>query len=83
MSYATPFPVAVPWEMHAPVPGWGFTPNLAGPRTIGVGETVEEAVAQTRAAEQKAGIMWIGMGLVLGLAYWIDAARSKRSRRHA
>lgn len=36
--YDTPWPVAYPWERHVPVPGWGFTPNLAGPSRVGVGD---------------------------------------------
>ena len=38
ISYENNFPVSFPWEVLSPVPGWGFTPNLAGPRMIGVGD---------------------------------------------
>jgi hypothetical protein len=37
ISYHNPFPVAFPYEGHVPVPGWGFTPNLAGPAMLAVG----------------------------------------------
>jgi len=35
--WANPWPVAFPVEPHVPVPGWGFSPNLAGPARLGVG----------------------------------------------
>jgi hypothetical protein len=40
ISYRNPYPVAFPEEPHAPVPGWGFTPNLAGPAMLAVGDDV-------------------------------------------
>lgn len=36
--WANPWPIAQPMEPHMPVPGWGFTPNLAGRDRVGVGE---------------------------------------------
>jgi hypothetical protein len=36
--WANPWPVAFPVEPHVPVPGWGFTPNLAGRAKVGVGD---------------------------------------------
>jgi len=35
--WANPWPVAFPAEPQMPVPGWGFTPNLAGGAKVGVG----------------------------------------------
>ena len=36
--WANPWPVAFPIEPHVPVPGWGFSPNLAGRARVGVGD---------------------------------------------
>jgi hypothetical protein len=41
--WANPWPIAQPAEPHMPVPGWGFTPNLAGRERIGVGDTTTSA----------------------------------------
>jgi len=38
ITYQNPYPVAFPYEKYLPLPGTGFTPNLAGPARLGVGE---------------------------------------------
>jgi len=39
ITYQNPYPVAFPYEKYLPLPGNGFTPNLAGPARLGVGDT--------------------------------------------
>lgn len=41
-TYRNPGPVAYPGWKDAPVPGWGMQPNMAGPRMLAVGLTMDD-----------------------------------------
>lgn len=77
--YKTPHPVAYRDEILAPVPGWGMTPNLAGPRIIGIGETDGQASwwskqsTLVKSAVMLGGVVAIG---ALGVLVWETALRS-------
>jgi hypothetical protein len=78
--YKTPQPVAYRDEILAPVPGWGMTPNLAGPRIIGVGDASgmdgwwsRQSVA-VKAAIMIGGVVVIGAA---GAAVWEYMLRDK------
>lgn len=72
--YDTPWPVAYPWEQHVPVPGWGFTPNLAGPVRLGVG--TDAAAPRTLGRYLIAPLVGAGVGYALGgdKHHWMGAA---------
>jgi tetrahydromethanopterin S-methyltransferase subunit C len=70
-TYANPYPVSFPWELHSPVPGWGFTPNLAGPRMIAVGAVDEPVVGWPIA---------LGVGAVVGYSAYALLHPSLRRR---
>jgi hypothetical protein len=57
-------------ERHAPVPGWGMNPNLAGPARVGIG-------ADTSSGSSK--YIWIGAAIVAvaGFVYYTSRAKAK------